>query len=926
MNTPRAPEEESEKAAERRKAELPIWGPVGAAMAGAVGYFLHGVASGDPLANAIVLWTRFTPAKKAPKKAFLVRWLLWIQEPNRKERKRELTGKATAAEEFDFTVKVDVSGLQPGTRYAYRFECGQAKSPEGEFRLPLPATEPMATLSYAVFSCANRGFGNFRAYAAAVERSRELSAPLDFWLHLGDYIYEYGDTRYPAPSETVVPGLKPSEELVHLQQYRQRHAHYRLDPELQRLSASAPMISIWDDHEVANDDFKDGAENHHSETQGAFEARKLAALRAYHEWLPTRVEFDLTNMSAAPWLRWRRFDFGSLAMLLMLETRLLARTSQAATEQSVRAEIAAVLNGAWALSPSAWPGRIEKKMRKVQSAVEAKRLDPRKRMLGDTQLAWIAAQAKAEGRPGRWLLVGQPQVVQELMSPNFQDLPRGTSPHWADIVRNLTKRGALYRNYTTGDEGEADFVFSELRNAFLVDLAAGRFRIQLNFDSWTGYVAERRLFLQSLRGPTPAIVYGGDSHNAWAGILRADNKTVAVEFDGMSVTSPGLESRRPFLPPGLEAAAWQAANPDLAWADTSWRGFMLVQLGLDNHRLEYMAVDASTPSRGTSEGTSCLAGFDVGRDLQLSGPKSCRTASWSAAAFGGIEPSMPSWRLLSWPWPWVPLALLASLTALVGFLLGRRSSSGSSSSRLFGSRPGGYKRPSEEAEADGLQASVVLFSVFSISVPPCSRPFTEPLSLPLRPLKETRRWASSRWAEAAPRSAGSAGQQERQESARRLLEDIVGVVSSAGIEAGAVRGLQALRATLLTAVEAAQSDELREALQALQGLSRGEPVEDAPLARLLRRLFQRLGSTYVKLGQFIAPAASAGRRCRCRKTLALRSSPTLFPAAYVREFQCLGSGCERLEAMLEERAGTPIVIRVVTQQTGGDGLEHSELA
>lgn len=191
MNTPRAPEEESEKAAQRRKAELPIWGPVGAAMAGAVGHFLHGVASGDPLANAIVLWTRFTPAKKAPKKAFLVRWLLWIQEPNRKERKPELTGKATAAEEFDFTVKVDVSGLQPGTRYAYRFECGQAKSPEGEFRLPLPATEPMATLSYAVFSCANRGFGNFRAYAAAVERSRELSAPLDFWLHLGDYIYEY---------------------------------------------------------------------------------------------------------------------------------------------------------------------------------------------------------------------------------------------------------------------------------------------------------------------------------------------------------------------------------------------------------------------------------------------------------------------------------------------------------------------------------------------------------------------------------------------------------------------------------------------------------------------------------------------------------------------------------------------------------------
>ncbi|CAE7728468.1 pld [Symbiodinium sp. CCMP2592] len=689
----------------------------GVAQRGHIGHFLHGVASGDPLADAIVLWTRFTPMRPAEdEKAYKVRWLLWVS-PGPPQPGHELTGEAAAAEEFDFTVKVDVSGLQPGSLYAYRFECGQAKSPQGEFRLPLPPSQPMARLSYAVFSCANRGFGNFRAYAAAVDRSRELQAPLDFWLHLGDYIYEYGDTRYPEPSETVLPGLQPSEELVNLQQYRQRHAHYRLDPDLQLLSASAPMISIWDDHEVANDDFKDGAENHRSETQGAFEARKLAALRAYHEWLPTRVDFDLRNTSAAPWMRWRRFDFGSLATLLMLETRLLARSKQARTEQSVRAEIAAVLNGAWALSPSAWPGgRIEKKMRKVQSTVEADRDDPKKRMLGDSQLAWISQQAASEGKPGKWLLIGQPQVVQELMSPNFLSLTsRGNSPHsdprseserWAEIVTNLTKRGALYRNYTD-DEGEADFVSSELRKAFLVDLAAGRFRIQLNFDSWTGYVAERRKLLQSLRGPAPAIIYGGDSHNGWAGILRdsgPDRDAVAVEFDGMSVTSPGLESQRPFLPPGLEAAAWQAANPDLAWADTSRRGFMLVQLGLDNHRLEYIAVDVSTPSRGTNEGTdSCLAGFDVGRDLRLSGPKSCRTAGASSAslASGSIEPSMPSWRLLA------PLVLLALLAAFLGFLLGRAT--GSSSSSRPKSR--GYKRPSEveaaEAEADGLQAAPV---------------------------------------------------------------------------------------------------------------------------------------------------------------------------------------------------------------------------
>eukprot|EP00439_Symbiodinium_sp_Y106_P054888 s4375_g7.t1 len=387
---------------------------------------------------------------------------------------------------------------------------------------------------------------------------------------------------------------------------------------------------------------------------------------------------------------------------------------------------------------------------------------------------------------------------------------------------------------------------------------------------------------------------------------------------------------------------------------------MLVQLGLDNHRLEYIAVDVSTPSRGTNEGTdSCLAGFDAGL---LTACEVCRTAgaaSHASLASGSIEPPMPSWRLLSG----APLVLLALLAAFLGFLLGRARGSNSSS------RPksGGYKRPSEaeaaEAEADGLQAppmgtfkfsrniqespqpdraqavrwnpilsqeprhcqvctvmaavarvvkpralgSVVLFGALFSAPPPgpgptgpmgpagwTQRAFVSELS-PLR-LREIqpRRLSSPRHATGSGSGGtSSARAQERQESARRLLEDIVGVVSSAGIEAGAVRGLQALRATLLTAVEAAQSEELREALQALQGLSRGEPVEDAPLARLLRRLFQRLGSTYVKLGQFIA------------------SSPTLFPAAYVREFQrCLDrtepTSFAEIRRSLEADLGRPL--------------------
>eukprot|EP00435_Cladocopium_sp_Y103_P026047 s1176_g6.t1 len=286
------------------------------------GRFLHGVASGEPSNHAIVLWTRLTPTKDAKDAEVPVRWQIWDGN------NLLLSGEEKAKEMHDFTVKVHVHSelFQPSVLYTYGFDCGAcgAKSPFGQFRLPPAPSQPLHSLDYAIFSCANRGFGNFRAYSEAVDRSPQ---GLDFWLHLGDYIYEYGRQYYPEPSETRVPGLQPANDVVHLQEYRKRYAFYRLDPDLQRLSAAAPMISIWDDHEVANDDWMHGAENHQSD-QGNFEARKAAAIRAYHEWLPT-PNWDLNNATAAPWMRWRRFDFGRLATLLMLETRLWARTSQA---------------------------------------------------------------------------------------------------------------------------------------------------------------------------------------------------------------------------------------------------------------------------------------------------------------------------------------------------------------------------------------------------------------------------------------------------------------------------------------------------------------------------------------------------------------------------------------------------------------------
>lgn len=599
-----------------------------------LGHFLHGVASGDPLSAAIVLWTRLTPVAQT-NHSIAVRWFVWEEVSAESTATIFLEGEAAAHPDRDFTVKVDARSqrFRSSTQYAYRFECGPARSPQGGFTLPPARGHPLASLTYAIFSCANIGWGSFAAYAAAVARG-----PLDFWLHLGDYYYEYGPDHYPGPGETIKPGLQPKHEIITLEDYRQRHAMYRLDSNLQRLSASSPMIAIWDDHDVANDAWMHGARNHQPKTEGNFDIRKRNAVRAYHEWLPTRPEFDaFTESSSAkmPWMRWRRFDFGDLATLLMLETRLVARTTQqAVTKSYVRTNITDVLAGNFAAPPTQWPGgELETEFQKIRHWVEAHRRQDSKRMLGDEQLLWIREQSSEprSTEASQWLLVGQPQVVQELMSPDYfkaVELARKAGQTelasvWSAILRNLTRRGKLYTPYSPSPPpsfvvSPQEKVTTEVRNSFMVELAAGMFGIQLNFDSWTGYVAERNRLAETLLAARRAapkrgiVLYGGDSHNAWAGTLRTSSgQPVAADFDGMSVSSPGLEREHRWVPPALEAAAWRAANPDLAWADTSQRGLMLVHLERQVQHLEFIAVDTLSLGEPVSAAGRCLAAFEL---------------------------------------------------------------------------------------------------------------------------------------------------------------------------------------------------------------------------------------------------------------------------------------------------------------------------
>ncbi len=277
------------------------------AMAGCVGgggaplvaspNFVHGVASGDPLPDAVILWTRVTPDVEG---AVEVAWSVATDPEMRDE---VASGTFTTGPERDYTVKVDATGLSPATTYYYRFGALGGRSLVGRTR-SAPVGE-VSRARFGIVSCASYGHGWFHVY-------RHLaSEDLDAVLHLGDYIYEYGTDEYGKER-----AYEPGHEIVTLADYRTRYAQYRRDRDLQAIHQQHPFVCIWDDHESTNDSHREGAENHQP-GEGAWAERKAAAYQAYMEWLPVR-EQEVGKI-------WRAFAWGQLARLFMLDTRLWGR-------------------------------------------------------------------------------------------------------------------------------------------------------------------------------------------------------------------------------------------------------------------------------------------------------------------------------------------------------------------------------------------------------------------------------------------------------------------------------------------------------------------------------------------------------------------------------------------------------------------------
>lgn len=368
----------------------------GAARAMMAQGFTHGVASGEPAPNSVLLWTRYAAANDATLTAEL--------SESAEFSKVVAGGNVVAAGERDHTAKLVVDGLRPGRWYHYRFIAPDGtRSVTGRTRtLPQGSTK---AFNLALFSCSNMPFGWFNAYGHAAARG-----DIDLVAHVGDYLYEYPAGDYPSAT-LALPGreIQPAHEIVALADYRLRYAAYRADPDLQKLHQLFPMIAQWDDHEFTNDAWKGGAENH-NEGEGDWAARMAAAERAYREWMPVADT------------RWRQYQVGDLATIFLPETRVAARDRQFAVD-----EIVADSGDAAA---------------KLKQFAETGYRDPARQMLGAGQEKWLFDGLAASTKAGtRWQVCAQQVVMGTLFTPpETRDWFAGEQP---DYVRRRVEEGQL---------------------------------------------------------------------------------------------------------------------------------------------------------------------------------------------------------------------------------------------------------------------------------------------------------------------------------------------------------------------------------------------------------------------------------------------------------------------------------------------------
>ncbi|MEU3026312.1 alkaline phosphatase D family protein [Streptomyces incarnatus] len=410
--------------------------------------FLHGVASGDPLPDGILLWTRVTPTPDATPGSGVGpdTVVSWVVATDKALTQVVSKGSTTATAASDHTVKADIRGLQPATDYWFRFSSGGADSPVARTRTAPAATADVSGLRFGVVTCANWEAGYFSSYRHLAARS-----DLDAWLHLGDYIYEYKTGEYAARGK-VIRQHAPANEIITLADYRVRHGKYKTDADLQALHLKAPVIAIWDDHEFADNAWSGGAVNHTEGAEGTWTARKAAAKQAYFEWMPVRPAIEGTT--------YRRLRFGKLADLSLLDLRSFRSQQVSGTSGSVD--------------------------------------DAGRTITGRAQLDWLKAGLKASDT--KWRLVGNSVMIApfvigsltaDLLKPLAQllDLPQGgigvNTDQWDGYTHD---RRELLDHLTSNNIGNTVFLTGDIHMSWANDVPVDAGTYPLSESAATEFV------------------------------------------------------------------------------------------------------------------------------------------------------------------------------------------------------------------------------------------------------------------------------------------------------------------------------------------------------------------------------------------------------------------------------------------------------
>ncbi|KXO80520.1 alkaline phosphatase [Acinetobacter venetianus] len=510
--------------------------------------FEHGVASGDPLQDRVILWTRLTPNEASAR--LQVTWQIAKDQEFKQIIK---TDKVTTSASQDFTVKVDATGLIPDQSYFYRFIFGDKISPVGQTKtLPTTTTK----VSFAVCSCSNYPAGYFYVYREMAKQN------VDVVIHLGDYIYEYGADGYATEDAEKLGRTLPADnnkEIIKLDDYRKRYALYRKDKDLQAAHQRHPFIVIWDDHELANDTWKDGAENH-QENEGSFLDRKLAALQAYFEWMPIRPVDDQHVKI------YRQFDFGNLVQLTMLDTRIIARDEQLDYANYLTATGLDI------------------------TKFQADLTNPARTLMGFEQRDWLLG--KLQQSTATWNVLGQQILMAKMFIPaelllSLAEITSGNPS--ADILAKMntqitelvTLKVRLQNNDPTLTEQEKARVLTTA---------------PYNLDAWDGYFTEREILYGTLAQlKKKIVVLAGDTHNAWSSNLYSkDGAYVGVELATSSVSSPGLEKylNIPLAQLQQFEFAFKTLIDELNYCNLNQRGYLVVQFDNSQVQSQWNFVDS----------------------------------------------------------------------------------------------------------------------------------------------------------------------------------------------------------------------------------------------------------------------------------------------------------------------------------------------